>query len=1229
MKHYAEAGLILVSLLLSCTGAGALGSSHVRSAGAHETAPAPAPEAVATFPGESKSNGKGLAATPEEVPAAPFHNLLESAGDVAKDAELRRGAEFYTEGAHVDADVPVNQQHELDSIFTRDPSIFGHCLLVRDYAEPFRVGSSIMKQPAHFYHQGRHLRANRKQSEQDSNEDDAEDAEGEDQEKLPNALLRPRGAVSDRDFADDDPDPDDKNIGAEFSLDAFAYLQSVAGEVAVVRNGVIAKWSSKRKVPIAGYLCTSNSGDQSGPVLYTLPTPCVPTVLDDDGTAYEPPKDGTSSAPAPAPAVPTGLVNATGSDDDDEEITDDEDRVEEPTAPPSASFMQKAKQHKQRRRVDDDTGDHYHVWVGHSKLKFANRKKANRFCHALARKIAEDPGDTVWDDSLMSKEMKERLLAKVNPSVSSFVQQVRQTPEKDWTLGTKSVLVVVMDWAVGDVSKAPNSKQTLTPHHYETKIFPRVQEAFKEMSYGQFDISVTVVPQVVRFTRQRSRYTAGGYPFPGLYNGAKDSLQGHATLGAQYSFDNYDLVYVISPQQAPTGTKGVAWVGAKGAMCNGCEELSENFQVMVAVHELGHNLGLSHASSRSLEYGNVFDWMGNYPDVEGLSYGVGYKLRLSWIPQASVYTVTDAQLDSLNDEFLLKPFDKTVAPGQGDLVGVQVSLSDAPRDVFIGYRSTAGGNAGVYITLQDKDSPNSELVDCACHSPSQQDARLRPGWTYLDPTSSFVVYLASVDDSVATVRIYKAPSSDAEIAKIRARSTFTDGSWKCPRTCTDSDLLVSSFDGCGPLAQGGYCNGGAITMGGTKYSISDDLCPNSCDKCQEVLSGSTLVEGGCQDRDIKISGHTCAEAARMGYCTYSTNLGLIGTDICPASCGNCPPRPAASNEAATFKDPTPAARHGASGSSGAPISNQEEAAAEEQEAEREDEASDQESDAESGDSSSDNQDYSCTDDPHWTDADGDGCAVYRQYIEEGRMQKEEACEYGEGLGKIYCRQTCNTCQAEALRETCADKQCIVKWYEEIGQCYECFAYATHCDEDFFKADCPATCGLCKSDTLKIGASAPAETVATTIATTTTTTTTPAATMPPKCEDAPCITAWLETHGECFKCPDFAADFCGKDTLFMESCPRTCKMCVPGEELECQDDFREHVCKRFKGFGWCAVAHVQEHCKSTCGVCSQLAGARGLPTNVTDILKSSARRSLRSWTVALSATLVATVLSCLW
>jgi len=191
---------------------------------------------------------------------------------------------------------------------------------------------------------------------------------------------------------------------------------------------------------------------------------------------------------------------------------------------------------------------------------------------------------------------------------------------------------------VGDRSKAPFSEQKRSPSHYQNKIFPKVKRAFQEMSYGKFDIDVTVVPEVIRYQKQRSRYTVGGFPFPGLYNGAKESLDANSKWGSRYSFDDYDLAYVISPQQAPTGTKGVAWVGAKGAMCNGCEEISENFQIMVAVHELGHALGMNHEQQRpdaSKQYYTPAGWKGPYLQIHW--DGIDPSWKPQYVPSDSDY----------------------------------------------------------------------------------------------------------------------------------------------------------------------------------------------------------------------------------------------------------------------------------------------------------------------------------------------------------------------------------------------------------------------------------------------------------------------------------------------------------------------------------------------------------------------------------------------------------------
>merc|ERR1719449_253213 len=100
----------------------------------------------------------------------------------------------------------------------------------------------------------------------------------------------------------------------------------------------------------------------------------------------------------------------------------------------------------------------------------------------------------------------------------------------------------------------------------------------------------------------------------------------------------------------------------------------------------------------------------------------------------------------------------------------------------------------------------------------------------MDPSGHIVVHAFKVEDDLATVRIFKAPGR-RDVGAIRARKEFTDGKYKCPRVCTDADLLVSMYKGCSTLAHDGYCRGGSITMSGKKMSIDKDLCPKACDNC--------------------------------------------------------------------------------------------------------------------------------------------------------------------------------------------------------------------------------------------------------------------------------------------------------------------------------------------------------------------------------------------------------------
>lgn len=247
----------------------------------------------------------------------------------------------------------------------------------------------------------------------------------------------------------------------------------------------------------------------------------------------------------------------------------------------------------------------------------------------------------------------------------------------------------------------------------------------------------------------------------------------------------------------------------------------------------------------------------------------------------------------------------------------------------------------------------------------------------------------------------------------------------------------------------------------------------------------------------------------------------------------------------------------------------------------------------SGASSGASSSSPCADSTTWKDVDGDGCKVYADYIAKGAMTRSAACNYGNGGAAKHCQQTCGQCSKEmgAMNtepSACADKACVGDWLVKTGQCYQCHDWASRCDEPAFSKDCPETCGLCGSPAEGSVGTAPAEA------------------LPPDspvakasaaaCEDQECIKNWGEP-GQCNKCEDYAADYCGNDRAFMEACPRSCKLCSAEvtAQAACMDDFKQVSCQEYKDLGWCDQPDISHHCKATCGLCT--ASAANIETHM--------------------------------
>ena len=287
-----------------------------------------------------------------------------------------------------------------------------------------------------------------------------------------------------------------------------------------------------------------------------------------------------------------------------------------------------------------------------------------------------------------------------------------------WTVGTKKALYIRVDFSdsPGDPLTSADAQAAMT----------QVNSFLHAASYNLLSVVTTVTPTL------RVPGTHASYESNNDYTQLMDDARA-AAASAGFSNAAYDFDLIAFRGMPSWGWAGLGYVGSKGLWLNG------SFTWSTAAHELGHNLGLSHANfwqapgetiigaGTSVEYGNPFDVMGS---GEG-QFNAWDKSQLDWLPPADVAVAAGSTSYRIYDLEALT---------SGGFHALRVPISGV-KDYWVEYRPNGGSaaSAGASINWGYSSPGVSDLLDMAPWTALATDSPLTLGRTFADEGDSIYV----------------------------------------------------------------------------------------------------------------------------------------------------------------------------------------------------------------------------------------------------------------------------------------------------------------------------------------------------------------------------------------------------------------------------------------------------------------------------------------------------------
>jgi hypothetical protein len=341
------------------------------------------------------------------------------------------------------------------------------------------------------------------------------------------------------------------------------------------------------------------------------------------------------------------------------------------------------------------------------------------------------------------------------------------------TAAVPSAAATTQTLAVVLVNFTDDPRTPFTTDQLRSQVFTdphSVSAFFAEQSFGRVSFTGRVRPDGdVYGWYTVSRNQASGCDFT-AWSASADA----AAAAAGVDLSLYDHVAYVFPQQA-SGQTACAFSGV-GMMPGSEVWINGDISVRVIGHELGHNLGVHHASSlrcldangapvplalpvssrcTASEYGDPFDVMGS---GNALQENAWHKAQSGWLGSTAVQTLSSGTTTIAPDEFT---------------VGSEPQLVRVPsvgaNSLWLDYRQPFGFDVfssgdpvvnGVSIRLAPSLTTitQSQLLDMQPASPTLLDAPLMPGQTFVDPASGAHITTISATPLGATVQVSGAPA---------------------------------------------------------------------------------------------------------------------------------------------------------------------------------------------------------------------------------------------------------------------------------------------------------------------------------------------------------------------------------------------------------------------------------------------------------------------------------------